>query len=330
MMLTHATIAKAAPKFLLLALVLTLAPGCVSRRDKPLVAEDAKYTIADWKYGGRPGHVVTTDHYELYTTVTDENLLKIMPQVLETCYLNYQKTIPGREPSGKMPVYMFLQRGEFEHFTRRLSPEKADTLVQVRNGGYSERGVTVVQYVSHEFTFPLMTHEAFHQYLYHCVHEDVPAWLNEGVAVCFEGQYGSNTGIRAFDAWYNPSRRGKLVESLQRQDLFSLSELLRIHAGHVVGGSMRRIGAYYGQVWALVLFLQHGEDGKYAEGFRRMLEAISRNEHTRHSEAAYAMASDGGQYDPGTSLFAAFISPDIETVNREYVRFMRQRFLGER
>lgn len=304
--------------------------GCANKRDKPLIAHDPRYTIADWSYAGHPGRLVTTAHYELFTTVTEANLLKILPQVLETAYLNYQKLVPGHEPAEKMKVYMFVQRGEFEHFTRRLAPEKAETLVQVRNGGYSERGVTVVEYTSHEFTFPLMTHEAFHQYLNTCVHPDIPAWLNEGLAVCFEGQYGSAAGIRAFDFWFNPSRRGKLVESLQRQDLFTLDELLRINAGNVVGGSLRRIGAYYGQVWALILFLREGADGKYAAGFQKMLEAISQGKAQAHAQAAFALASDARPYSPGAALFEAFISPDIEAVNREYVRFMRQRFLGER
>ena len=63
-----------------------------------------------------------------------------------------------------------------------------------------ERGITVAEYVSHAVTFPLLTHEGFHQFLYHCAYPRVPAWLNEGLAVMCEGSAGVTS------AWWNSIR----------------------------------------------------------------------------------------------------------------------------
>ena len=53
-----------------------------------------------------------------------------------------------------------------------------------------------------------------------------------------------------------------------RDEIFSLEELLRINAGHVVGGSTRKVSAYYGQVWALMLFLREGQEASMPRASR--------------------------------------------------------------
>ena len=104
---------------------------------------------------------------------------------------------------------------------------------------------------------------------------------------------------------------------------------MRINAGHVVGGSTRRIGAYYAQLWALMLFLQEGADGKYADGFMRLRDALGSENLELVAEAAHVSAADR-TYSYGRALFAHFISDDLETVEREYTAFMRERILGGR
>jgi hypothetical protein len=249
---------------------------------------------------------------------------------METAYLFYRELVPtAREPEQPMPVYLFARRAEWADFTKRFGPQRARTLLKVRNGGYMERGVTVAEYVSHAVTFPLLTHEGFHQFLFHCAHPHVPAWLNEGLAVLCEGQRWGNAGLTEFDPWHNPQRRNTLAEVLLRDELFSLDELLRINAGHVVGGSTRKISAYYGQVWALTLFLREGEEGKYAEGFARLLNALGSSDLENYARA-YHVQSSRQSYNFGRDLFCNFISDDLETVEREYLTFMRQRILGAR
>jgi len=307
-----------------------LVGGCAGPRKANPVLTDVPFQTEAWQYAGQAGRRITSEHYEIYTTLTDRMLLEALPQVLESAYRFYRELVPAaRQPERPMPVYLFARRGEWAHFTRQFGPHRARTLLKVRRGGYMERGITVAEYVSHAVTFPLLTHEGFHQFLFHCAHPRVPAWLNEGLAVLCEGQRWGSTGLAEFDPWYNPQRRNTLAEVLLRDELFSLDELLRINAGHVVGGSSYKISAYYGQVWALMLFLREGEEGKYAEGFARLLAALGSSDLENYARA-YHVQSPRRSYNFGRDLFCNFISDDLETVEREYQTFMRQRILGER
>ncbi len=314
------------------AIALSAACGCANRDERPPFVPPAEtpYRVEPWRFGVRDGHRITTDHYVVYTTVRDASLLDALPRALETTYAFLQYTVPTPcAGSERMQVYLFANRDDWVRFTRATYPEKADLLTSIRNGGYTEGDVAVIEYVAHQVTGTLLAHEAMHQYLHHCARQRVPAWLNEGLAVLCEGQRWHSDGLADFDPSFNPSRRNALAESLLRQETFPLSELLRINAGHVVGGPVRDIAAYYAQVWALLLFLREGDEGRYAAGLDQLLEALGDGRLEAHAAAASA-ASETGPLDAGTALFTAFISPDIETVDREYHRFMRQRILGER
>jgi hypothetical protein len=307
-----------------------LAGGCASSERRTPALEDVTYEIDRWAYAGHPGRQLTTHHYEIYTTLNDEVLLKAVPQVVESAYLYYRELVPSaRAPNQRMKVYLFARRDEWANFTRHFAGPRAKTLLKVQRGGYMERGITVAEYVAHSITFPLLTHEGFHQYVFHCVPGRMPAWLNEGLATICEGQRWSNAGLKEFDPWHNPGRRNALAEVLLRDEAFPLGKLLEINAGDVVGGSTRAIGAYYAQLWQLMLFLNEGQEGKYAESFARLLDAIGSQDLEAFARAAH-VKSTHSTYNFGRDLFCAFISDDLEAVEREYVTFMRRKILGER
>lgn len=311
--------------------LLLLLAGCAGaeRRGRFVAPETVQYVIEPWEYRGTEGRRVLTDHYEIHTTLRDARLIESLPQALEASYAYFQHLVPAPAPQERMPVYVFAGRSDWVLFTRTNFPQKASLLTRIRNGGYTEGSTAVIEYVAHQVTATIMTHEALHQYLHHCVRRRVPAWLNEGLAVLVEGQRWDAGGLRNFDPWFNPARRNPLADVLLRDEQLPLGELLRINAGHVVGGPSRGVSAYYGQVWALMLFLREGEGGKYAAGLDRLLHALANEDIRMHMRAA-ALTSAKGELDDGTALFAAFISDEIEAVDEEYVRFMRKRILGQR
>jgi hypothetical protein len=298
----------------IVVLLAALLSGCAAPKPRAPVP----FETEPWKFASTPGFKVTTAHYEIYTTLRDQVLRDALPGFVEAAYENYARLVPpARVDAGRMKVYLLASRGQFEAFTRRLTGPRARVFLQVRNGGYSERGVSVIEYVSHEITFPLFAHEGFHQYLYHCVNARIPAWLNEGLAVYCEGQRWDARGIKEFDPWYNPMRRNDLVAGLAAKRLHPLRRLLETDAGRIIAGPDQSVASYYGQVWALMLFLRDGAGGKYAAGFQRLLGSLST------VGAARPLLS------PGEDLFRKFISDDLETVEREYLDFVRTRFLGK-
>jgi len=301
--------------------------GCSAARQP----EPVPYDIEPWRFGRTEGQKIITPHYEVHTTLTDRVLLETFPELIERAYARYRELVPpAHEPEERMRVYLFATRPQWVAFTQRFTGPRAGTFLKVRGGGYSEDGVSVIQYVAHQVTFPLLAHEGFHQYLHHCVNGAVPAWVNEGLAVASEGQRWTGSGLQAFDPWYNPVRRNQLAEALLRDRLFPLPELLGTHAGNVVQETSVRVATYYAQVWGLVLFLEEGANGKYADGFRRLLQSLSAPDLEQRLLAESVFSEQRTELSRGEALFRSFISDDLEAVEREYVVFLRQRILNER
>lgn len=287
------------------------------------------YESESWRYGRSEGHKLTTEHYEIYTTIDDEVLLDSLPDFVEAAFANYQGLAPSSHvPDERMKIFLFASRSHWESFTRRWTGPRSETFLMIRNGGYVERGVAVIEYVAHQITFPLFAHEGWHQYLHYYVQPGIPAWLNEGLAVYCEGQRWGFEGIKEFDPWYNPTRRNQLADAIQRSRLHSLPRLLETHPGEVIHETSQSVSTYYAQVWALMLFLRHGADGKYAEGYQRLLSRLSEVDLQQHARAAQIW-SEGRGSSYGEALFRSFISEDVDTVEREYRAFMRERFLGK-
>ncbi|MBL8879865.1 MAG: DUF1570 domain-containing protein [Phycisphaerales bacterium] len=300
--------------------------GCTSNSATPAVTHESE----PWAFRGRSGTKLITLHYEIFTTLRDEALLSGIPEMCESAYGEYAKLIPPqRGGDERMKVYLFASRPEWVEFTREFTGPRAGIFLKVRNGGYSEQGVSVIQYVSHDITFPLLAHEGFHQYLYCCVNDQVPAWLNEGLAVYFEGQELTGDNRTRFSPWNNPGRSNALAEALIRKKLFPMAEILDTNAGRIAGMPPRMVGTYYAQLWALIGFLIEGEGGKHADGFARLLKAVSGGELEQFARAAHVLnASD--DYSFGRSLFEAFITKDLSAFEDEFVRYAKQKTIGDK
>ncbi len=288
-----------------------------------------EYDARAWQFGSTQGRRIVTPHYEIFTTVADERLLETFPELMEAAYEMYADLAPAaREPAEPMQVYLFATRPQWERFTRHFTGPRAEAFLQIRNGGYSERGVTAIQYVSHQTTFPIMAHEGLHQYLYHHLTAWAPAWLNEGMAVACEGQRWEGARLREFDAWHNPVRRNALADALLRNELFPLRELLATHAGRVIRGSTRGVATYYAQLWAFYLFLREGEEGRYRSGLDRLVHHLGAAGADMPAIAAAPGGAPPEVFSPGEAVFVQFISTDVAAVEREYRRFIRERLIG--
>jgi len=318
------------PALASLLIALAASAGCHSLNVGTELRPPATYKIDPWSYHEVEGRIVTTPHYEIRTTLRDINLLRVLPNLMEDALAHYQKLVPPtHEPEGRMQVYLFAAREDFARFTRETGGAKAPEFLKLRFGGYSEQGVTVIQYGAHHVTYPLMCHEGFHQYLHHYVDGGVPPWLNEGLAVCCEGIRWNGDRVEKFDRWWNPLRRNRLAEALLRDRLYSLPELLDMHAGVAVDDGAESTATYYAQVWALVLYLQSGGGGRYADGYRRMIADLGSGDLRQYARAE-GIWSEGGEVSVGRALFRRFITDDESGFEEGYRRFLRRTFLDER
>ncbi len=79
---------------------------------------------------------------------------------------------------------------------------------------------------------------------------------------------------------------------------------------------------YYAQAWALIVFLRHGQKGRYADGFARMLEDIRNGSLHTKARAARLASGDPSQVSLGEAVFRAYFTHDLDTFEQEYRAYL--------
>lgn len=323
---------------LIMAAALSFVIGCSNETLEPI-----EFERNAWSYRDRDGTHLVTEHYDIYTTVADDYLIESFPEFIEQAHTFYTEFVPfqdpvdpedaeaaeeavAAEPLPRLQTYLFAQRSEWTDFTRRRNaPSRAESLLRIRRGGYAQGDTAAIQFVTNSVTFPLLAHEGFHQYLSTRVNPRVPAWLNEGLAVCSEGfrRVGS---YYTFDPLFNPARRNALARPMAEGRMIPLRVLISIHPSDVLERQSAAIGTYYAQVWALINFLRDGEEGIYRERYDRMIVALRAPDLERHARAAYL--GEAGAYNYGEYLFRAFFGDDLSAIEAEYLSYIRDTLIG--
>jgi hypothetical protein len=260
----------------LTALLLVLAAGCASdsaTADRggwtgPAAASPVR--TAKWEYNKSSGVILETAHYQIHTTIDDEDVLTRLPQVLEGAYAQYQ-TFAVTTPSSKpLKCYVFGKRSEWADFTQKNTGNDAAIYLQITRGGYCIGDWFVSYYVGDNATFSVAAHEGWHQYVARHFRGRLPPFLEEGTACMFESLKFPND-LPRWDLSLNPNRTLGLRNALEGHVLWPLEKLVRMHAGDVVQLPGDKIEAFYAQNWAFARFLWEYENGAYRPAFKKLL-----------------------------------------------------------
>ncbi|MCK4659655.1 MAG: DUF1570 domain-containing protein [Phycisphaerae bacterium] len=299
------------------AIVLTL--GCQPAPPVPRF----QLTQEEWSYNNAVGQLLTTDHFEIYTTIADQELRAVLPLFLESAYQLYTSLLPPiTSDNPRMQTYLFNSRFQWDRFVRDTFPRRYRIYARIQHGGFAEGRMCVVYYLRRAYTLSIIAHEGMHQYFGSHFKTRIPAWLNEGLATYCEG-FDFRDGAPVFLPRLNTFRLNPLRRTLTSDALIPLPKLLATHAGEVVGeGHSGLTSAYYAQVWALTVFLRHGQGGRYAPGFARMLEDIRNGSLHTKARAARLASGQPGQMSLGEAVFRAYITHDLETVEQHYRDYM--------
>lgn len=276
----------------------------------------------DWSFGRRQGSKLTSAHYAIYTTCRSRPFVQALPDFMEACYEAYSTLLPPRaEPSQPMETYLFQSRWDWERFTEKFAPDRADTYKKIRRGGYSERGITVSHYNSQRATLSILAHEGLHQFLEMTGRGRIPAWVNEGLACYFES-FDIVDGRPVFTPENNSLRAPYLREALIRDALIPLEEILGTHAGIAVHQPSSHVRSYYAQEWSLVVFLLSDEaPADYRDGFRALLLDLGTPEMQRRAQSRLDAAGGAGM-STGEAVFRAYISDDFQKFDADYRNFL--------
>lgn len=306
------------------AALLAAAAGCQPAPKAPAF----ELAREDWAFRDIKGHRFLTDHFEICTTLIDEQMIDALPAFLEACHRRYDELLGPRGAKGnRLTTYVFHTRPQWWDFTQEFAPREAPVYQYITNGGYTDQatGAAVLYWIGRDNTLAIAAHEGLHQYVAKHFKTPIPAWLNEGLATQMEA-FELREGVPHFEPRRNLFRRNYLKDALltQSKGLYPLPEFLGMHAGQAVAEPTKSTATYYAQAWSLVLFLLEGPNPKYVDGFRTLL-AEAGTDAMPMAIKAYRVATPEADGLPfGEQVFRRYISEDYESFWAEYVAFAKE------
>ena len=315
------------PMIFLAAAFAVVLCGCGGTRSITFDLPEFQLIQEDWEFRGRPGKAITTDHFEIYTTLGDEVLREYLPGFLETTYRFYTSLLAPPEDSirsQRMTTYVFENRLQWDAFTKQHYPARWALYRKISAGGFAEGGSCVTYNIGRSNTLSVLAHEGWHQYVGSRFPDPIPAWVNEGLATyCEAVEFHGDTPH--FTPQHNTFRINHLRSALAAGETLSVAELLDTDAGQVIDESKVALtNTYYAQSWALVVYLRHGGDRRYAEGFEKMLEGLRNGTIRIETQAARMASASPAQTSYGAATFYAYITDDLETFDIGYKNFLEQ------
>jgi len=283
-----------------------------------------------WQNEYGPGPKLTTEHYQVYTTLLEPLMLSEVPGFVESAYRGYNSQLPTPiETSSKLTIYLFARRSQWEDFTKSFTGPQASLYCKIKAGAYYLNGSCVAYNIGRERTFSVLGHEGWHQFNSRCFRYRLPSWLDEGVAMLFENSR-YDKGLFYFEPGRNLYRLASLKKTMMTGRMIPLRELVAINPGEVVATSDEAVAAFYGQAYALVRFLREESYGKRLGNYHQMLLGGLRGNWPL-AEPDRTIAADRNipltirwNRAVGLRLFQQYISSDFEQVEKEYTAFCRK------
>jgi hypothetical protein len=299
------------------------APGVADHAPPPRAAPPdgaVQVAVEPWQFGGDDGQVLATAHYRLYTTLSDHPILDHLPVFMERALEHYTTALVGLPlPAGELETYLFASRSQWEAKTRQMLPDQAGTYLAMGRGGFTTRGASVLYYIGRRDTFAILAHEGWHQYAQRTLRTQLPLWMEEGIATWMEGHVRHPDGIPKFRPWANVERFDALRDAVRAGRLIPFSELVERAPTSFLEGGTNRLLTYYGQVWALVHFLEEAEGGRYRSGLQQAL--LDAADGRLAGRVAAAPRQGGTRYGP--AVLRTYFDPDLDDLARRYDEFVR-------
>lgn len=286
-----------------------LAAGCASRSEVGSWQGPQKLSaanVAEWTFGEEKARVLQSEHYHIYTTIQDQEVLDLLPQVMEGALSMYHQVANVSLSDKPLDCYLFRWRSEWDRFTQRNTGNDAKIYLQIRSGGYTLHDRYVAYYIGRLGTFSVAAHEGWHQFLGRNFKGRLPPFVEEGFACMFE-TISWQKKLPRWNLSINAPRAQALRKAIEANAILPLEKICAMHAGDIVGESNLRVDGFYAQAWAFARFLYEANNGKYRPALQKWL----------------AETADGMVYDP-THTHNRANSP----WNRSGVRPMIEHYLG--
>lgn len=231
--------------------------------EKVAAVNSAEY----WNEGYGEGFLVKTEKYEIYTTINDALILRQLPLFLESLNKQYMRTSGISRVSGsRYVVYLFNTREQWELFGESFAPSDWQVYQKIEKGAFYANGACVAYNIGRVDTFSMLAHECWHQFSYRHFAYRLPAWLDEGLAMQFEGFERQRNGY-VFSPDFNRARLDGLSRSFEQGQNITLQELITLNPASVIDektdNPSQRVNAYYSRLYAFIRFLNDYNNAVY-------------------------------------------------------------------
>jgi hypothetical protein len=279
------------------------------------------------KYG--PGLILTTRHYEIFSTLLEPVRLRRCAGFMESAYRAYNSQLPKPiETQNKLTIYLFGNRRQWEDFTRDFAGQQAPMFCRIKAGAYYHNGACVAYDIGPQRTLSVLGHEGWHQFNGRHFKFRLPSWLDEGVAMLFET---SKQGAFRLEPAKNAYRLRTLRRTLANNEMIPLRDLIASNPGQVLATDRTEaVMAFYSQSYALVRFLREADSGRRLGAYYRLLADGLYGDWPLGKDCK-RIAADRNvprniRWNEIVSLvlFENYVGEDYEQIEKEYLAFCRQ------
>ncbi|MBB6431084.1 DUF1570 domain-containing protein [Algisphaera agarilytica] len=263
--------------------------------------------------------------YVIHTNLTKEEALEYGVH-MDLIYKEYSKRFSVLEGKGRGKQDLYLLRTR-QDYIRAMA---AFGLQAEASGGMFFWGpgisglATWVEGLSRDQVFSTLQHEGFHQFAYTKMGENLPLWVNEGLAEYFGAAIVVEGKVRM--GIVDEDRVERVRRALEAGQALTFRELLGIQSNqwhqNMLSGSHKGY-LQYDQSWAVVHFLVHGDKGRYKKAFGNYLVLISQG--ATHDQAfSRTFGDDTRKFEARWENFIEKVEPDHYSM-----ALKRMQFLGE-
>jgi hypothetical protein len=280
-----------------------------------------------WDFLGHKGRRITTEHFEIRTTATDPRILDALPGLLEASLKDLQMLTPNLQPpASPFITYLLADKRQWRNAVRIVVPGMADQLHNLGRGGFTIRGVAVLYDIDPpgrcRDTLALAAHEAWHQVTQRVFIDQLPVWLEEGLATRMEGLRIDATGVEP-DPDSNPERKRRLRSLVYRDRLLPMREFIADDPYAALQRSREALLDYYAQAWALATFLLEADPAIRAGVGSLLSDARTGRMQQKLRRAPSHLTRD-------EQIMITWIEPDIDALDARFKTWCRQKVTRQR
>jgi hypothetical protein len=305
-------------------LCLTCLLGC--SQQAPTAHGPVQPTAVDFQklsIDGSTGTRVVCPHYIIQSTFADSQILHRVAEVMEGALGEYRALAPEIPLSSRpMECYFFETREQWAAFTQAHTGEDARIYLRVNRGGYTVGDWFVAYWIGENATYSVAAHEGWHQYVARHLKGRLPPFLEEGTACLFE-QVEWEGELPRWNLSDNESRLMSLRSADAGKQLYPLPQLIRMHAGQVVGKPAGKIEAFYAQSWAFARFLYDGNGGRNQQALRHMLTDAAHG--TLYGDNSRELP-EGPMWDPSTAkpMLEHYLQKSLPQIDQEFAAYIQE------